>query len=318
MTTHRTEYIARINRVIDYIEANLDQELSLPRLAEVANFSQFHFHRLFRTIVGETLKQFIQRVRVEKAAMQLLLNPTKSITEIAFDCGFSSPATFARAFKNNFHMSATEWRSGGHHQHSKIRKTNSKIEQAIGMQMVYSEPVLHNQNLMWRITMNTKYDVQIEVKEMPVWSVAYVRHIGPYQGNSQLFENLFNKLMAWAAPRGLLQFPKTQLFAVYYDNPDITDDDKLRVDICLTVPPDTEADGEIGRMDIPGGQFAVGHFEIDAHEYGEAWQLLLGQWMPESGYQPDDRLCYEQYLNNPKEHPENKHVVDICMPVKPL
>ncbi len=107
----RDEYIFRVNRVIDYIETNIDKDLSLQDLARIANFSQFHFHRIFRAIVGETLNRFIQRMRVEKAATQLMANPKKSITEIAFDCGFSGSASFARAFRETFHMSASEWRA---------------------------------------------------------------------------------------------------------------------------------------------------------------------------------------------------------------
>jgi AraC family transcriptional regulator len=128
----REEYVSRINRVIDYIEINIDIELSLENLAKVANFSRFHFHRIFRAMVGETLNQFIQRIRIEKAAAQLIVNPKKSITEIAFDCGFSGSATFARAFKETFQMSASEWRSEGHLQDRKIRKTNSKVSQTFG------------------------------------------------------------------------------------------------------------------------------------------------------------------------------------------
>lgn len=121
------EYTARINRVIDYIETHLDRELSLDTLAEVANFSKFHFHRLFQAMVGETLNQFIQRLRLEKAASQLIYNPKKSITEIALDCGFSGSAAFARAFKGMYGMSATAWRAGGHRQpERKIRKTERK------------------------------------------------------------------------------------------------------------------------------------------------------------------------------------------------
>ena len=71
-------------------------------------------------------------------------------------------------------------------------------------------------------------------------------------------------------------------------------------------------------MTIPGGKFAVARFEIVSEEFEEAWNMLMGGWMPESGYQPDDRLCYELSHNNPKEHPEGKYVVDICLPVKPL
>ena len=104
----RNEYISRINRVIDYIEKNIDKDLSLEKLAKVANFSRFHFHRIFRVMTGETLNQFIQRIRVEKAASQLISNPKKSITEIAFDCGFSGSAPFARSFKEYLNMSASQ------------------------------------------------------------------------------------------------------------------------------------------------------------------------------------------------------------------
>ncbi|MCK5076904.1 MAG: helix-turn-helix transcriptional regulator, partial [Calditrichia bacterium] len=54
----RSEYIASINRVIDYIEKNLDKNLTLDTLSDVANFSRFHFHRIFSAIVGETINQF--------------------------------------------------------------------------------------------------------------------------------------------------------------------------------------------------------------------------------------------------------------------
>ena len=90
---HRDEYIVRINRVIDYIEKHLDTELTLDTLAGVANFSSFHFHRIFRAIVGETLNAYIRRLRVEKAVSQLVNNPGKTITEIALDCGFSGSAS---------------------------------------------------------------------------------------------------------------------------------------------------------------------------------------------------------------------------------
>ncbi len=159
---------------------------------------------------------------------------------------------------------------------------------------------------------------EVEVKDMPELNVAYVRHIGPYKGDSELFEGLFEKLMKWAGPRGLIQFPETQCLSVYHDNPEITDEDKLRTSVCMTVPKDTRVEGEIGQMRIPGGKFAVANFEINSNEFEDAWNTLMGGWMPESGYQPDDRLCYEICHNNPKEHPENKHIVDICVPVKPL
>lgn len=321
----REEYVARINRVIDYIEANIEKDLPLETLADVACFSRFHFHRIFGAIVGETLNQFIQRIRVEKAASKLIHNPRKSITQIALECGFSSSATFARAYKEAFGMSASEWRSGDGVQHRKIRKSDSKQDQTIsntGKDFDISSEYIQGTTIIqtWRIEMkgNSRLQTNVEVREMPELHVAYVRHIGPYAGDTELFGTLFGKLMMWAGPRGLLQDSDRKTLSVYYDNPDITEDENLRVDVCVTVPEDTPIDGEIGKMTVPGGKYAVAHFEIDVDQYGDAWDAVFGGWLPESGYQCDDRPCYELCLNNPEEHPEGKHIVDICVPVKPL
>lgn len=320
----RAEYIARINRVIDYIEANLEEEeLSLRTLAKVANFSAFHFHRIFKSIVGETLNQFIQRRRVEKAASMLLGNPSKPITDIALDCGFSGSATFARSFKDAFGVSASEWRRTGKNirgEQFKIKSKNGKLNSNTGKDFVKTSYTIDlvSGNPHWRMKMNAEKEVNIEVKELPEMHVAYVRHIGPYKGNKALFEGLFMKLCSWAGARGLIRPNETQFLSIYLDDPDVTDEDKLRTDVCLTVPEDTAVDGEIGKATIPGGKYAVGHFELLPSEYENAWCSIMGGWLPESGFQGDDRPCFELYLNNQKEHPEGKCIVDICVPVKPL
>jgi AraC family transcriptional regulator len=319
----REEYLSRINRVIDYIEQHIDETLSLAKLAEVANFSRFHFHRLFKAIKGETLNQYISRMRTEKAATQLLNNPKKSITEIALDCGFSGSAAFARAFKDIFKMSASEWRIKGAKRNSNIRQADGNIRETlgnIGKDLIISSGYIDPQtnNPIWRIKMKTKKEVKVEVKELPELNVAYVRHTGPYKGDNQLFGSLIGRLMKWAAPRDLLKAADTRLYAVYHDDPNVTQEENLRMSICISVPKGTPVDGEIGQMTVPGGKFAVAGFELANDEFEEAWGALMGGWLPESGYQPDDRLCYEIMHNDPQKHPEHKHVVDICVPVRPM
>ncbi len=296
----RREYVSRINRVIDYISGNLDGDLSLARLAREASFSPFHFHRIFHAMVGETLNGFIRRVRIEHAAGLLVACPARPITGIALDCGFSGSAAFARAFKERFGKSASEFRK------SKIRKTESKRGKDFGSASLYIDGT--------RPERQRKISMEVEVKQMPEMHVAYVRNIGLYNTIGKAFE----RLMQWAGPRNLLQFPKTKSLGVYHDDPKVTDPDKLRADACITVPEDTEVDGDIGKTTIPGGLFAVAHVEITKDQFTESWDKLMGEWLPESGYQPDDRMCYELYLNDPKDHPEGKFIVDICEPVRPL
>ena len=309
----RQEYVGRINRVIDYIEENIDTELSLEILAKVASFSRFHFHRIFSALVGETLFGFVRRLRLERAASMLIAHPKETITEIALACGFSGSAAFARAFSEHFGMSATAFRQrgrkrmpGAHLGESKIGKPESKRGKAFLPTSHYIDE--RNIDSKWRFKMT------VDVREMPEMHVAYYRHVGSYSGVGEAFD----KLMRWAGPRGLLQFPKTKMLGVYHDDPEITEASRLRSSACITVPEGTEVGGEIGTMTVPGGRYAVASFEISHDRFGEAWDELMGKWLPESGYQPDDRPCYELYHNDPKTHPEGKFIVDICVPVKPL
>jgi AraC family transcriptional regulator len=155
-----------------------------------------------------------------------------------------------------------------------------------------------------------KFEAQI--KELPERFVASVRHIGSYSDIGKAIEKVF----AWAGPKGLIRFPQTQCLAVYHDSPEMVDVNELRSDACITVPDGTQPDGDVQTMKIPGGTFAVAHVEIDVAEYGAAWDELIGEWMPKNGCVPDcTRLCYELYLNDPDQHPQKKHIVDICEPV---
>ena len=106
-----SEYISRINKAFDYIELNIEKPMTLAELATVANFSKFHFSRIFQSIAGETPFQFILRVRLEKAAMLILHNKNESISEIAYKCGFSDISIFSRNFKSYFQISASQYRT---------------------------------------------------------------------------------------------------------------------------------------------------------------------------------------------------------------
>ena len=312
MHAPNTDHTLRLNRALDHIDACLGAPLSLDDVAAVACYSPYHFHRIFKATMGETLNRYIQRLRVEKAAGMLLLS-RETVTEIALTCGFSSSATFARAFKDFYGINAGEWRKTGDLRNSKKCKTDHKIRKAAAVKAVYDAS---NQN-QWRIDMNDTLSTTVKVETLEDMEVAYVRHIGPYQGDGELFTRLFNRLFAWAGPRQLLNFPETQTMSVYHDNEPLTDDDKLRLSVCITVPEGTPAEGDIGRMTLSGGTYAVARFELLPPEYAAAWDSVMADWLPQSGYRSDDRPCLEIYRSAPDEHPDGRHTVDICIPVKP-
>jgi AraC family transcriptional regulator len=321
---HRTECLRRIHRVQDFIETHLAEDLTLEAIAKSAGFSPFHFHRLYSAITGESLYQFILRLRLERAANYLGIHPDRSVTEIAFACGFSSSATFARAFRAEYGVSATQYRSlkVGTARTDRItlkrknRKTLSKMGKASNVEL------RHNDFVDTALVSTRSHTMSVAAKhvvveELDAFTVAYVRHVGPYAGDAALFERLFAKLSAWAGPRGLLG-PNTKSLCIYHDNPEITESAKLRVSCCVSVPAGTKAEGEVGIMTIPSGKYARAHFELGAQDFGGAWDWFMGEWMPQSGYKPADGVCYEQCHQDPSNHPEGKFVVDLVEPVEPL
>ncbi len=255
------DYIARINKTFDYIESNLDQPMSLEELAGVANFSKFHFNRIFKAIVGETPFQFIQRVRLEKAAMFLISQRNDSIADIAFKVGFTELSIFSRNFKKYFGISASEYRV----QNSNISQTDSKQYQRDLLTGTYlsSEPKQSNRRK------EMELNKSVDIKDLPKMTVAYVRHIGPYKGNEQLFEGLWNRLFAWAGPRQLIG-ADTKSLCIYHDDPNVTSEDKHRVSVCITVPSETEVNGEVGKMELDAARYAVARFELTARDFESA------------------------------------------------
>jgi len=325
----RQEYLTRMNKVVDYIYDHLAEPITLNQLARVAIFSPFHFHRLFSAFIGETPSAFIKRLRLEKAASALRLKTADSITNIALDCGFSSSALFSRVFREHFCMSASQYRVSGYlelsprekrknqkkSQDSKKRQNHRKLGQHqtnLSQEKETVSPYINEQSLV--MERNKTMKVHVQVKEIPAMHVAYFRHVGPYHK----IEEAFQRLKAWAEPRGLYEQDNIKVLAVYHDDPEVTDESKLHSSACITIPSDSKVSGEEGMMDIPGGQYAVARVEINTDQFDEAWNALLRDWLPESGFQPDDRPCYELYINDAKYHPEGKHIVDICEPVKPL
>lgn len=307
----KQEYTARINRVMDYIEYNLDKVIDLSLMADIASFSPYHFHRIFTFVVGETPNNFVSRIKLEKAAQLLQDNVKLSITDIAFQCGFGNISSFSRAFKSYFEMSAKEFRLEAKAIYIKngIRYSkNCKPISKIGKNIQHLNDEFCSVELKQLIIMDTK----IEIKQMPELNLIYCRHMGAFNQIGQAYEKLFK----WAEPRGLVT-SETKTVTVYHDDPAITSVDKVRQDASITVDGDVKVEGEIGKSKTQAGKYAVGRFELKETEFEQAWNAMC-LWLTESGYQPGDSSTYELYHNQYSEHPEFKFIVDICIPVKPL
>lgn len=297
----QADYKSRINRVFQFIDENLDADLSLHRIAEIAFFSPFHFHRVFKFITGETLNAFVTRRRIEKSALDLLHKNTTT-TELSHKYGFSDNSSFSRAFKKFYGVSPTEFRKQNPNRFSKIRQLESKNGQEYPDYEKYICVIDHLKN--W-IKMNAK----IEIRKMPKMDLAYVSSIGP-----QNLAGAYQKLIQWASPLGLMN-EKTKMITIYHDSFKVTEAKKVRMSACVLLNKPVETEGEIGLTSIKAGKCIVGSFEIGLNEFEKSWTGLF-LWMNENGYKKTDRNPFEIYHNNINEHPESKAIVDFCIPVE--
>lgn len=299
------DYTKQINKVIDYIYSHIDRQLSVTELCSMVDLSPYHFHRIFTTIIGESLAKYVMRRRLEKAANLLLSDITAPVMNIAFECGFNSANVFCRNFKRHFGMTAETYRSKKREENSKNRPSNSKKETD---NRLYSQYFCTHKTInIGDKTMNCTFDI----KKIATFNIIYCRHTGAFDE----MEMAFTKLMQWAYPRGLVQFPETKLLSIYHDNPDITEKNKLMSDAGMIVKEKIKTDGEIGQYEVEGGLYAIGRFELAMDEFPAAWNTMF-QLIKEHGCQCDNRYHYEIYQNNRDEHPEKKFIVDIHIPVK--
>jgi len=296
------DYIKRINKILAYIDDNLDHDLSLGKLSALAHCSPFHLHRLFKTYTHETINQYITRKRIEKTASLLIHKKGASIGEIALDHGFNSNSSFTRAFKKMYGVSPSEFRKLSPGRYSKIGKIENKNGKIRPTFEDYICNMGHHKNWIER-------NAKVEIREMPRLELAFLTQIG-VSGLHQAFE----KLLKWAKPQGLLERPSFKMARVYHDSFKITEPEKVRMSACVLLDGPVDTDGEIGLMALGKAKCIVGQFEIEPMDFERSWTALF-VWMNENGFKKADGNPFEIFHNNFREHPENKALVDFHIPV---
>ena len=276
-------YIERINKVIDYIEVNLDTKLLLAELAEIAMFSKYHFHRIFKTVTGENLNEFIKRMRMIKAYRFLQVDKTLEIKDLAIKVGYNSTANFSRDFKEFHDISP-----------SQARKSENALE----------ERVVNIKNT----------ELNITYKGIENISERYVLFKKITSGyDNELIPKTSNELFKLATD---YQFKIEQFIGIGYDDPDYTPADKCKYDICIAVNPKDLPKGiPCNSKVINGGKFAVFNYQGHKNNIADAWDYMFKEWLLNSKYLPDDRPHLEMYLSSEK-YEQGYFNVNLCLPVK--
>jgi AraC family transcriptional regulator len=293
----QAEYNRRMHAVVEYIDRHLDKKLDLAALADIASFSPFHFHRLFRALMGEALGDYLRRRRLEIAGVRLLSQHGVSVLNIALGVGFGSAEAFTRAFRARFDCSPTEWRK------SKRGQMTSKSGQPAGR--------TGRKN---GVTTPKETTMKVTIIERPPVHVAYLRHTGPYGAGIGRF--WMETVAPWMSTNNLMG---RERFGIALDDPTVTAPAKCRYDACVQSDAKEMLSGDPGRKVIPGGKYAALAFEGTSDGIGAAWEALLRDWLPKSGLQLDSRPFFEHYPTDGRYNPKTgSFTCNICVPVAPL
>lgn len=303
------EYIRRIHKVQDYIEEHIGQPLSIEELSDAAGFSKYHFSRIFQGMLHESPAHYVNRIRMERALFLLAHRGDKNMTDIAYELGFTDSAIFSRAFKNYYGVSPREYRQ----EYSKNCKDSILLSE-------------YNKNTAKKEWESSRVPVtgQITIENLEEKQIAYVRHTGTYETLAQEYANLIQTLFVHAQNQHLFEDGQgtfqNWILAIYHDNPEFGEENQFRTSLCLTVPEDIQIheDGVLGRMKLEGGLYAVGHFQIQQEQYGDAWNYMYQEWVTGSGYVPRNSYPFEVYRNDPNTDERHINVVDIYVPIEPI
>lgn len=291
------DYGTRINRAIDLIVSDLARPLPLQAVAEAAGFSPFHFHRVFKAAMGETLAQFVKRLRLERAVYLMTHAPRRSLTEIALQCGFGSSSDFSRSFRQHFGQPPARFDLEAFRRARREDFDRLMAGPSSPPRFETREPGANPDGF------------EVRLRELPARTVAYVRVFQPYREGAA--QAAFERLLAWAEPRGLAD---GAWLGYMWDEPEIVALADCRYDVALVVD-EFEPEGEIGRFRFPPMRVAEVVIRGDIHLEVRAIDWLYQTWLPRSGWVPDEHPAFEAWIGRPFAHGHEHFELACQLPV---
>ena len=275
------DYIQRINKVVAYINNHLDETLDLKTLANEAALSDFHFHRIFKALKGEAIGGSITRLRLEATA-RLLRYTALTIEEIAFNIGYETPASLSKAFKKQYGISPSEYRTN--------KDTYIMKKEIINPDLALKAPKI----------------VTLEPKNL-----IYVALTGAY--GSLDYGKAYEQL--WAVIKAQKLFTKgIESICISYDDPKITEGSLQRSDVCLAIHKPATPQEEVSCKTLAGGKYAVFFYQGSYENLSQVYDTAV-RWVIDHQYTLREEPFFEKYLNDARRTPKEKLKTEIYIPI---
>lgn len=280
-----------ISRAVDYIFEHIEEKITIEDVAEYCNYSKYHFSRLFREEMGESLYSFIKRNRLIRSATRMKAEPEKSITEIGLEFGYSS-SNYATAFRELIKQSPVNYR----------REKKEKEEVYVPL---FGQGVQKLQSFQ-------EYDRNITVADLPERRVYYQRFMGSYEELMKHWKEFVRENEPYMT-RDTLWIERS------LSDPELTRRQQCICDICMTVPEDHPL---LPVRKLSGGRYAIYHFHGRREQIYTVYQGFFTVWLPESPYhivfrEKETGVCQDIYdIVHEVPDESGRLSMDICIPVE--
>jgi len=273
----QNQYHKSINKVLDYINSHLSEKPDLETLSGIANISPYHFHRIFKAIIGENLGEYIQRIRLEYVAGKLRTSDM-TLETLAEKTGYNNKQALSKAFKKRYNIPPSTY-----------RRTPYQTEE-------FETTALHP-----RIC-------KINSKE-----VIYIRIIGQY-GTADSYSKAWQELYMFAIFSKAYD-ESSESLGISMDDPSVTATDKCRFYACVTTTKKITPSGKFGSMTINSGLYAIFLHKGAYKELHDLYKDIWFNWLPSSRYRIRKGVFFEKYINNPSQVKTQDILTEVYIPI---
>jgi len=163
------------------------------------------------------------------------------------------------------------------------------------------------------VEMRPDLKLEFEERVLAPKRVIYIWLMGAY--NQLDYCAAWQRLWNYVREENLFA-PEVEHICVYHDDPKVTEQDKLRTDVCLVLPRVGKPKGEVGVKEVPGGKYAVFRYQGPYENLRAVYDTIYAKWIPEKGYKLGDTPGFEKYLNHPDHTEPENLITEIYIPVQ--
>ncbi len=251
-------------QALRFIQQHLTKPIGLDDLVNHTGVSRSQLAAVFSGKVGESVYNYIRRLRLERGAA-MLISSRANVTDIALACGFDSHEAFTRAFRSAYSVTPSRYR----------KLPRPSVYLASPTQTHHDTPLSPGS---FTPIADRSAELTVTDVTLPAQRVAYMRHLVP---PDQRVVYAWIKMLAWATLTRRLP-REGQAWGMYYDDPRVTVDGRVRYDTCIPLAESDEfhGSGAVGVMNIPAGRYAALTVNGSMDEHFRQWEVFAYQWVP--------------------------------------